>query len=189
VNRYHRRLCGSDRWADHMESNVLPHVLGEIELGDDVLEVGPGYGAATRVLAGAVPRLTALEIDRRLADRLRTRLAEQLGSGLSVVDGDGTDMPFDDGRFSAVACFTMLHHVPSRDAQDRMFAECARVLRPDGVFAGRDLTDDFRSRLIHIGDTYVPVAVADLADRFEVAGFRSAEVTDLGGAVSFAAYR
>ena len=189
MNRYHRRLCGSHRWAAHMESNVLPRMLGQIELGDDVLEVGPGYGAATRVLAGAVPRLTALEIDGRLADRLRTRLAEQLGNGLSVVDGDGTDMPFDAGRFSAVACFTMLHHVPSRDAQDRMFAECARVLRPGGVFAGRDLTDDFRSRLIHIGDTYVPVAVADLADRFEAAGFRSAGVTDLGGAVSFAAYR
>jgi SAM-dependent methyltransferase len=172
-----------------MESSLLPRTLGQIELGDDVLEVGPGYGAATRVLAGAVPRLTALEIDRRLADRLRTRLAEQLGSGLSVVDGDGTNMPFDAGRFSAVACFTMLHHVPSRHAQDRMFAECARVLRPGGVFAGRDLTDGFRSRLIHIGDTYVPVAVADLADRFEAAGFRSADVTDLGGAVSFTAYR
>jgi SAM-dependent methyltransferase len=189
VNRFHRRLCGSDRWAAHMESSLLPRTLGQIELGDDVLEVGPGYGAATRVLAGAVPRLTALEIDRRLADRLRTRLAEQLGSGLSVVDGDGTNMPFDAGRFSAVACFTMLHHVPSRHAQDRMFAECARVLRPGGVFAGRDLTDGFGSRLIHIGDTYVPVAVADLADRFEAAGFRSADVTDLGGAVSFTAYR
>jgi len=189
VNRFHRRLCGSDRWAAHMESNLLPRTLADLDLGDDVLEVGPGYGAATRALAGAVARLTALEIDRALADRLRTRFAAQLGEGLSIVDGDGTDMPFDAGRFSAVACFTMLHHVPSRDAQDRMFAECARVLRPGGVFAGRDLTDDFRSRLIHIGDTYAPVAVADLADRFAAAGFRSADVSDLGGAVRFAAYR
>ncbi|GHF16232.1 hypothetical protein GCM10010359_17110 [Streptomyces morookaense] len=44
--------------------------------------------------------------------------------------GGGTHMPFADGRFDSVVCFTMLHHVPTPAAQDRLFAEAHRVLRP-----------------------------------------------------------
>ena len=29
---------------------ILPWALGEVDLGNDVLEVGPGYGATTDVL-------------------------------------------------------------------------------------------------------------------------------------------
>jgi ubiquinone/menaquinone biosynthesis C-methylase UbiE len=49
-------------------------------------------------------------------------------------------MPFDDESFSGAACFTMLHHVPSPEAQDRLFAEVGRVLRPGAPFAGTDST-------------------------------------------------
>jgi hypothetical protein len=49
--------------------------LGDINLGDDVLEVGPGYGATTDVLAMSVPKLTAVEIDEELATMLSDRFA------------------------------------------------------------------------------------------------------------------
>jgi 16S rRNA A1518/A1519 N6-dimethyltransferase RsmA/KsgA/DIM1 with predicted DNA glycosylase/AP lyase activity len=32
-----------------MREVILPWALGDTELGDDVLEVGPGYGACTDV--------------------------------------------------------------------------------------------------------------------------------------------
>ena len=72
------------------------------------------------------------------------------------MDGDGTDMPFADSTFSAAVCFTMLHHVPSPEAQDRLFAEVRRVLRPGGTFAGTDSTGRGPGfALLHIGDTKV----------------------------------
>ena len=108
--------------------------LDGLELGPDVLEVGPGFGPATEVLAERVPKLSALEIDPVLAGSLRDRL----GDRVNVVEGDGTAMPFDDASFSSAFCFTMLHHVPSPEAQDRLFAEVQRVLRPGrAVFGNR----------------------------------------------------
>jgi ubiquinone/menaquinone biosynthesis C-methylase UbiE len=56
-------------------------------------------------------------------------LRGELGERVAVVQGDATQMPFADGRFSAVLAFTVLHHLPSRALQDRMLAEVTRVLR------------------------------------------------------------
>jgi SAM-dependent methyltransferase len=74
------------------------------------------------------------------------------------MQGDATQMPFSDGRFSAVVAFTMLHHLPSGALQDRMLAEVARVLRAGGVFAGTDsIGTGPLFRMLHLGDTLVPV--------------------------------
>ena len=80
-------------------------------------------------------------------------------------------MPFPDGAFSGVVAFTMLHHVPSVTLQDRLLAEARRVLRPGGVFAGFDGVGSFLFRLIHLGDTYMPVDPATFGRRLETAGF------------------
>jgi SAM-dependent methyltransferase len=96
-----------------------PRVVSDVDLGDDVLEVGPGPGLTTDVLRRPVARLTAVEVDQALADTLSARLA---GSNVEVVHTDATDLPFPSKRFSAALCFTMLHHVPSVELQDRLFA-------------------------------------------------------------------
>ena len=51
--------------------------LGDAQLGEDVLEIGPGYGATTDVLSESVPNLTAVEIDSDLAARLIERYAQR----------------------------------------------------------------------------------------------------------------
>ena len=69
MNKAHE-MCGSDEWRQAMREVILPWALGDTDLGDDVLEVGPGYGATTDVLSQAVPRLTSVEIDDELAAML-----------------------------------------------------------------------------------------------------------------------
>ena len=82
-------------------------------------------------------------------------------------------MPFADASFDVVACFTMLHHVPSAGAQNRLFAEVARVLRPGGVFVGTDsIGRGIGFWLLHIGDTKVLIPPAGLPGRLSDAGFR-----------------
>jgi hypothetical protein len=62
-------------------------------------------------------------------------------------------------------------HLPSRELQDRLLLEPARVLRAGGVFAGTDsLATGFAFRLLHIGDTRVPVAPDELPERMRDAG-------------------
>ncbi len=59
-----------------------PHLLRKIvaaldpRLDDVVLEIGPGTGSLTSILAPQVGRLIAIERDRRLAEKLR-----ETGSG------------------------------------------------------------------------------------------------------------
>jgi SAM-dependent methyltransferase len=171
MNDEHARLCSSREWADYIEAEVLPAALADLTLGDEVLEIGPGYGAATRVLVDAVPSLTTVELDDRLADELAAA-----HPGVTVVHGSGDALPFDDRRFSAVVCFTMLHHVDSPERQDALFAQAHRVLRPGGVFAGSDSTATEGRRAFHADDTYVPIDPDVLPERLRSAGFTDVDV-------------
>jgi predicted methyltransferase len=65
----------------------------------------------------------------------------------------------------------MLHHVPTAELQDRLFAELARVLAPGGVVVLSDSVASEDLRSLHDGDTYNPVDPATLPARLERAGF------------------
>jgi ubiquinone/menaquinone biosynthesis C-methylase UbiE len=104
------------------------------------------------------------------------------------VQADATAMPFEDGRFSGVVCFTMLHHVPTPELQDRLLAEASRVLRAGGVFAGTDSLGTGRAfKLLHVHDTLVPVEPDDLPARLEDAGFIEPQVERGGSSFRFRA--
>ncbi len=152
---------------------MLPWVLGELERGANVLEIGPGPGVTTDWIGERVPHLTCIEIDHKLAESLKQRLA---GTNVTVVEGDATAMPFPGASFDTAACFTMLHHVPSRELQDRLLVETYRVLKPGGVFTGSDSTPTLRWRLFHLFDTCVPVDSGGFASRLEAAGFTDAQI-------------
>jgi SAM-dependent methyltransferase len=169
MNLIHRWMCRSARWRRVLEERVVPWVIGGIELGPDVLEVGPGPGLTTDLLRSRLARLTAIEIDPALAKSLAARLS---GSNVAVVEGDATSMPFGNARFSGAVSFTMLHHVPSPQLQDQLLREVRRVLKPKGIFAGVDSVQSFSMRLLHIHDTLVPVDPERFGRRLEAAGFQ-----------------
>jgi ubiquinone/menaquinone biosynthesis C-methylase UbiE len=58
-------------------------------------------------------------------------------NSVDVRSGDGAELPLPNAAFDAVVCFTMLHHVPSPEQQDRLFTEATRVLRPGERLPGR----------------------------------------------------
>lgn len=177
MNKAHAVICSSGWWARTVERELLPWGLSDQDLGEDVLEIGPGFGATTRVLARRSGSLTVIELSEGYCKRLRQTQSDDV----EIVQGDATDMPFGDDRFSAVVCFTMLHHVPSRELQDRLLGEASRVLCPGGLFAGTDSLGTARAfRLLHVGDTLVPVNPNELPARLERAGLVEPKV-DIGG--------
>lgn len=184
MNEAHLEFCASPEWARLVEDELLPWVLDGYELGDDLLEVGPGPGLTTDVLRRKAARVTAVELDLDLAGKLASRLA---GSNVTVVAGDVTRLPFPADRFSAAACLTMLHHIPSPSLQDAALAELARVLRPGAVLAGLDGLDTPARRELHVGDVFVPVDPGTLEARLRAAGFAHARVDVTGDRVRFAA--
>ena len=173
MNKAHE-MCGSDEWRKAMREVILPWALGDTDLGDDVLEVGPGYGATTDVLSQRVPRLTSVEIDDELAAMLTDRFAGV--PSVEIVNGDATSLPYADNSFSGAACFTMLHHVPTIALQDRLFAEVARVLRPGAPLVASDSLGSEELKAHHEDDTYNPVDPDTLPDRLAAAGFADVNV-------------
>ena len=120
MNLLHRWICRSSYWRHTVESHLLPWSLHRLDLGTDVLEIGPGFGLATDVIRTRVRRLTCLEIDHSLATRLSRSMRDK---NVMVIQADATRMPLTADRFSAALCFTMLHHISSVTLQDRLLSK------------------------------------------------------------------
>jgi 16S rRNA (adenine1518-N6/adenine1519-N6)-dimethyltransferase len=89
-----RPLRAKKRFGQHFLSdvNILTRIVdaAEIAPGDTVLEVGPGLGALTAVLAERAGRVVAVEVDRDLIDGLRARFAD--AANVTIVEGDMMEM-------------------------------------------------------------------------------------------------
>ena len=168
MNENHQRLCGSPEWAAQLQETVLPRVSRDVGLGQRMLEIGPGPGAATDWLRHRVPTLTAIEIDPVAAGKLRDRFA---GTNVEIVTGDATQLPWPDDSFDTVSTHTMLHHVPTRPGQNRVLAEALRVLRPGGALLASDSLPSTTLHEFHAGDIYNPVDPGGLITRLQTIGY------------------
>src|SRR5437879_791603 len=82
VNETHLAYLASPAWAEQLRREVLPWLDTAGDLGDHVLEIGPGPGLSTDLLRERVAHVTAVEVDRDLATALQARLA---GSNVDVL--------------------------------------------------------------------------------------------------------
>jgi SAM-dependent methyltransferase len=152
---------------------ALPWTLEGIELGSQVLEIGPGFGAATDHLMTPARHLTCVEINPRMAKKLLRRTQ---GQNVTVLCEDATRSSLDSDTFDSAVCFTMLHHIPSEKLQEQLLREVLRVLRPGGVFAGTDSRQGRLFKLLHLFDTLTVVDPITFAERLTAAGFEDARV-------------
>lgn len=167
MNKSHLDFLGSPTWAEMLRTDLLPWVESIGDLGDNVVEIGPGPGLTTDLMRARVQALTAIELDPDLASALTDRLK---GTNVVVLREDASSTSLPSGEYSTVLCFSMLHHMTSPAEQDRLFAEVHRLLRPGGMFVGVDAIDSDLMRDAHVDDTYVPVPLETVVSRFEAAG-------------------
>jgi SAM-dependent methyltransferase len=167
-------LCSTPEWAEFMESEVLEPVTAGLDLGAEMLELGPGPGAATRWLRHRVKRLVALELDPEAAACLADELA---ATNVTVQVGDSTEVPFPDESFDSVGCFAMLHHLPTQALQFATLCESFRLLRPGGVLLGADSLASQGLHDFHEGDIYNPIDPARLLVFLQAAGFTRVTLT------------
>jgi ubiquinone/menaquinone biosynthesis C-methylase UbiE len=184
MNALENWFCSTSLWRWMTRNQLLPFVLGRADLGNHLLEIGAGPGAATAELRKRVPRVTSLEYDHAFA----ARLAQTNGSA-SVVQADAAALPFPDRTFSSAVAVLVLHHLRSSELQDRTFAEVHRVLQPGGRFFAFEIPDGWFNRVIHTNSTFVPVQPAALAARLTTAGFVSVTLDRRSGGFRFRASR
>ena len=186
MNEAHLRILSSPDWANTLQDELLPWVVQAGDLGEDVLELGPGPGLSTELLMQRVPQLTAVELDSDLAAALASRLA---GTNVTVLQADATETGLNGGRFSSVVCFSMLHHVPSASLQHLVFREAFRVLRNRGRFLGVDALDSEETRELHVDDVFTPMPPDALGARLKSAGFTDVSVSTTERRVRFIAMK
>jgi len=181
MNALENWFCSSSLWRRITRDQILPWTLGSVDLGDRLLEIGAGAGAATSELRKRVPHLTSLEYDHALT----ARLAQTNRNGGLVVQGNAAALPFANGTFTSAIAILMLHHLRSSELQDLAFREVQRVLQPGGRFCAFDIQDGWLNRVVHIKSTFVPIQPQTLTDRLARAGFVNISVDSRSGAFRF----
>jgi ubiquinone/menaquinone biosynthesis C-methylase UbiE len=173
MNLFHRLFCNSKVWRSTMRLHLLPWALEGLDLGPNLLELGPGYGASTDLLLPRCESLTCVESDQRLARTLRARVSSPK---VTVLCGDAASLQIPDSVFNSVVCFTMLHHVTPASRQDQLFAEAFRVLCPGGIFAGADSPSSPLLTVLHLFEKVSMVDPHSLPRRLAAAGFEDIHV-------------
>jgi len=173
MNRMEHFFCSTSLWQSMTHRFLLPWVLSGAPLGDHVLEIGAGYGAATGHLLKLAPRVTSLEFDPRLLRKLK---AKHRCAEVTPLCGDAATLPFADQSFSSAVAILVLHHLKSRELQDRAFAEVYRVLRPGGSFFAFEINDGWIHRAAHYKSTFTPVTPGSAFARLTSVGFSKISV-------------
>lgn len=146
---------------------------------DDLLDIGCGGGGLLAEQGSGVRFVAGLDLSDIPLDMARHALADRIAAGTAqVVKGDAAALPWEDGRFSAVASLDCVKFVP--DPQ-RVFREMYRVLRPGGravVGLGTRIRDQARSEKV---DPWGQWQWSDLDARglMEAAGFVDVVVSTL----------
>ncbi|MGW4874042.1 class I SAM-dependent methyltransferase [Streptomyces chartreusis] len=95
-----------------------------------LLDVACGTGIVTRRLATGRDGLRVTGVD--LAPAMARQAAARLPG--TVVLADSRRLPFREGRFDAVSSVWLLHLAPTAEDVRAIVGECARMLRPGGVY-------------------------------------------------------
>jgi SAM-dependent methyltransferase len=186
MNAAEHFICSSSLWRYFTRRQLLPWVLSGTCLGDHVLEIGAGYGAATSHLKTRVARVTSLEYDHKTTLKLK---AQNSDGPAAVVRGDAAHLPFACHTFSSVLAILVLHHLKSSELQDQMFAESFRALRPGGVFIAFEIPDSWFHRVGHVRSTFTPVVPSSVFPRLNAAGFSKNALDVRRGAFRLTAIR
>ena len=136
--------------SDAIVGQIVPRL--QLFSGARVLDVGSGSGEYCIRLGSQTQGVsyTGLEYDSSFVSFARRRAAGQAAypfersnpvNSYAFVQGDGLDLPFDDGSFDAVVSHTYLTALPDWAAA---LAEMCRVCKPGGVVSSvTSLSDDF----------------------------------------------
>lgn len=106
--------------------------------GMNILDVGCGVGGpALNIAAYSGSHITGIDlVPEHIQIAHQRALKKGLADRTDFVCADGMNIPFADASFDAVYIFDAGCYMPDKPA---FYKECARVLRPGGVFLGLDL--------------------------------------------------
>ncbi|MAF27708.1 MAG: ArsR family transcriptional regulator [Croceicoccus sp.] len=130
--------------------------LLDVESGDGdaplgrMLDIGTGTGRIAELFAPFASHVSAIDKSNDMLRVARARLQDLPPSRLNLLQGDFTDLPFEDASFDTVLFHQVLHYA---QLPELALAEAARVTRPGGRVAIVDFAahafEELRERDAH----------------------------------------
>jgi ubiquinone/menaquinone biosynthesis C-methylase UbiE len=112
------------------------------ELGERILEIGPGVGYYTLDMAewvGPEGTVEIFDLQQEFLDHVMRRAAERNLANVAPTQGDATALPYEDGSVDAVVLTAVLGEIPDPAAALR---QIQRVLKPSGRLIVGELFGD-----------------------------------------------
>ena len=160
----------SPEWKQGLIEDVLLRV---IPAGGTVVEIGPGGGRWSEVLAPRSQRLILVDVAERVLEVCRERLGPL--DNITYARSSGHDLPgVEDASVDAVWSFDVFVHVAPVD-QAGYLGEIARVLRPGGVAAIHHADGRNRGRLPSRAGWRAPMSVGLFAALAQERGLAASE--------------
>ncbi len=106
-------------------SNLIPY---EKIKGKNVLEIGCGSGAHSKLIAESGANLTSIDLTPKAVELTKSRL-EIYGYSANILQMDAENMAFPDNQFDFIWSWGVIHHSSNTT---KIVSEIARVLKQDG---------------------------------------------------------
>lgn len=126
--------------AESFAGVANPWVLGRLELGQRVLDIGSGAGMDSLIAAlqvGSKGSVTGIDMTPEMLEKARRGAAELGVSNVTFIEGEAESLPFEDASFDVVLSNSVIDLIPDKDA---VFGEIYRVLVPGGRMQIADVT-------------------------------------------------
>jgi len=126
--------------AESFAGVANPWVLGRLDPGKRVLDIGSGAGMDSLIAAlmvGPEGSVTGIDMTPEMIDKARRGVAELGLNNVTFVEGEAETLPFDDESFDVVLSNSVIDLIPDKDA---VFGEIYRVLVPGGRIQIADVT-------------------------------------------------
>ncbi len=120
--RFHPE-CIREMWYEHWHRYVFALPLAR---GKQVLDLACGEGYGSHLLSTVAEQVTGVDFDAQAIAHAQQRYQRD---NLQYLQGDASQLPFDDDTFERVVSFETIEHL---QAQEAMLKEIRRVLKPDG---------------------------------------------------------
>jgi SAM-dependent methyltransferase len=121
-------------WTPEVQDRLFADVRAKLFGGKDpaglrILELGCAGGNVLRHLVAGPARLVGLDLSLPML-----RVARQLvGARARLIQGNGLALPFLDGQFDRVLCYSVITNLPDLVSVERLLEESVRVLAPGGT--------------------------------------------------------
>jgi len=129
-----------DHIAESFAGVANPFLLGRLEPGERVLDLGSGAGTDSLIAAlmvGELGSVTGIDMTPEMVAKAQSGAAELGVSNVTFVEGEAEELPFGDASFDVLISNGVIDLIPDKDA---VFSSIYRVLVPGGRIQVADVT-------------------------------------------------